>query len=150
MVPRIWICVRLSLSLVFLWAVFVFPIWSQGTSSPAIQSSVLYPYLTPFARYEDLDIPLGYFLSYEAPKLKNLSKLDQTQRKQVVQGALEQMIFEHRMSTLAFKQHIEEASDYIIFNQDMENERLTSLFEFKNFQIPSRLHVKMQKKNMRK
>ncbi len=128
----------LRFSLSFGLILTVISAWGQVSSPSNISSSSspLYPYLTPFAQYEDLQIPLGYFLQYEAYKLKNLGQLNAEQRMVLIQDALEQMIYEHRMAQQAFERQIDQDPDYLAFNRDMENERLTSLFEFINFQIP--------------
>ncbi|MGC9328341.1 MAG: peptidylprolyl isomerase [Candidatus Hinthialibacter sp.] len=106
-------------------------------------------YDTPMARYGDLELSLGYFFYYtrvSGDKLRMLNRASSEERKEMIDNALLETIFEHKAAEDAVKNGFTEDPEYKAHSRNIYNDWLTRFYEYHNFYQPYKPDEELLKK----
>ncbi|MFB3786182.1 MAG: peptidylprolyl isomerase [bacterium] len=131
-----WIGIRFVLPASIMLALVVFPgilaAQESGQASPAAPAALI-PYDTPLARYGDLELSLSYFFQYARDKLYQFERSTGDERKQILDQALQQTIFEHLIARLSKEQGYWTETEFIAHNRVMENDWLVRFYQYHQY-----------------
>ncbi len=121
--------IGLALVLVFSGMVAAQESGQESPTSPA----ALIPYDTPLARYGDLELSLSYFYQYARDKLYQFERTSGDERKQMLDQALQQTIFEHQIVRLSKEQGYWSEEEFKAHNRVMENDWLVRFYQYHQY-----------------
>lgn len=103
-----------------------------GPVNPATPAELI-PFDTPLARYGDLEIPLSYFYQYARDKLYQIERTTPEERKEMLDQALQQTIFEHLIVRLSKEQGYWTEQEFTAHNRVMENDWLVRFYQYHQY-----------------
>lgn len=112
-----------------LFTITVYPAMAQDAAT----SNEKVPFNTPLATYGDIKIGLGEFFHFQERMLKQLNEVEGDQRKQIIDNALQTLIFEHTIYNIAMEQGFGNTYEYLSRSEDMKNRMLAAFYTYHQF-----------------
>lgn len=111
---------------------------STKAESPkeATPEAVSATYETPLVRYGDLEFNVGYYFYYARisnDKLRMVNRVEGEERQKMIDGALDEILFEHLIARDAEKNGFTKDPEYTANICNMENDWLTRLYDYHLF-----------------
>lgn len=91
------------------------------------------PFNTPLATYGDIKIGLGEFFHFQERMLRDLEKYEGEDRKQLIDNALQTLIFQTAIYNIAIEQGYGSTYEYLSRTEDMKNRMLAAFYTYHQF-----------------